>query len=309
MKTFYNINISENSQTTLPAESVELNKFKLSASESKQNASESKQSASDFLDSLKSIENNEKFHQIKLLYNTDSSIAAKKKPSDNDITIINHSSSLKRENPIMKKDVMKEPSQKKLKTSFHASKDDFQNHLTSIKNFFTQDKANSNNMPLNSVPKVTVERISSVPKTSSPDDIALDNNSNKITSYVVSTNLCSESNSHVTGNSNMNRKRHFSDSSISNMKFPEHSVKQTFIDDSMKQPIIDERVSFSTICDNAKLSVVDKGIKRSLIEDNVNQPVTDNSIKQPVIDDGEAWSRGVHPTGGVFQVLFCIISL
>lgn len=236
LKKFYDINVTENNLTTLPTANVEI-------------SLEPKQDASDFLDSLKNKCDN-KFHQTKILYLDESPATAKQNLLDNDIRIV-YNSSQKRENPIVKKDLTKEPCKKKIKTSIHASKDDIQNHLTSLKNYFSQDKINDNNMPLTSVPTVTVERITSTPKTSSSEAAIPDSStdSNKITSFAVSTNICTDDNLHITSNAAMNRKRHFSESSNSNLKFLE------------------------------------------------------DSVKQPVIDNGQAWSRGIHPSGGLFEVI------
>lgn len=228
--------MTENNLTALPTANVET-------------SLEPKQSASDFLDSLKN-KCDDKFHQTKILYLAESPVTGKKNLLDNDVSVV-YNSSQRRENPIVKKDLNKEPSKKKLKTSFHASKDDFQNHLTSLKNYFSQDKINDNNMLPTSVPTVTVERISSIPKSSSSGAVISDSStdSNSVTSFAVSTNISIDDNLHITNNADMNRKRQFSDSSVSNLKFPE------------------------------------------------------DSVKQPVIDNGQAWSRGIHPSGGLFEVI------
>lgn len=228
--------MTENNPTTLPKANEET-------------SLEPKKDASDFLDSLKN-KCDDKFRQTKILYLDESPVTGKKNLLDNDISIV-YNSSQRRENPIVKRDLSKEPCKKKIKTSFHASKDDVQNHLTSLKNYFSQDKINDNNTLLASVPTVTVERITSVPKISSSEAVVPDSStdSNKITSFAVSTNICTDNNLHITSNAAMIRKKHFSDSSNSNQNFSE------------------------------------------------------DSVKQPVIDNGQAWSRGIHPSGGVFEVI------
>lgn len=233
--------MTENNLTTLPTTNAEKNL-------------EPKQNASDFLDTLKN-KCDDKFHQTKILYLAESPVTGKKNALDNDLSIV-YNSFQRRENPIVKKDLTKEPCKKKMKTSFHAS-NDVQNHLTSLKNYFSQDKINDNNMSLTSVPTVTVERISSIPKSSSSEALIPDssNDSNKITSFAVSTNICADVNPHTTNITVVNRKTHFSDSSVSNLKPPE------------------------------------------------------DSGKRPIIDNGLAWSRGIHPSGGLFEVILLFFFL
>lgn len=309
----------------------------ITLSHEKSSSSQALKSDSDFLNSLKNA-CEEKFQQAKLAFISESPVSNKNSAKN----FGKNNNVICKEDVIVC--TPKEPNKKKLKSSSKVSKDDIENHLNTLNSFFSRADESSDSIA--GVPSVTVKRVSLNQKdlVSEIDQVGINIDSGRIGTIAVNSDLNSSSSSILGGNvmnQSSTRSNLVSEMNGVSSKFDSERISPFALDSKLcsngKSVPAGSPTHFSlnqnnfisgmhkvgsdpenkTVVDGLRLnsnSVSRDGIanrKRHFSDSSISSVRLDEDVlKRPALDldnqNGDMWSRGVHPSGGLFQFKVCL---